>query len=317
VFAVLNPSTGKEITKVANLGVAETRRAIAEAQSAMQVWQATQAKERSNVLRKWFELILENKEDLAKIMTAEQGKVLTESRAEIEYGASFIEWFSEEAKRIYGDVIQSSRPDQRTIVVKKAVGVTAAITPWNFPSAMITRKAAPALAAGCAIVVKPSEETPLSALALAELARRAGFPAGIFNVLPTFNSVEVGDELTGNTIIKKLSFTESTKVGKLLLKQCSGTVKKTSMELGGNAPIIIFDDADINSAIDGIIASKYRNSGQICICVNRILVQDGVYDRVVAKLTEKVNTFKIGDGFDPNVTHGPLISVRRQNLLDS
>jgi len=307
-FPVYNPATGEEIAQVASLGAAETRRAIVAAETAMKAWQQKAAKERSAVLRKWYELIMANQEDLAVIMTAEQGKVLAESRGEVAYGASFIEWFAEEGKRVYGDVISAPQTDRRAVVIKQPVGVAAAITPWNFPNAMITRKAGPALAVGCAIVIKPAKETPLSALALAELAHRAGLPAGLLNIVTGKSSREIGGEMTANPVVKKLSFTGSTPVGKTLMKQCADTVKRTSMELGGNAPVIVFDDADLDQAVAGAAASKYRNSGQTCICANRILVQEGVYDAFVEKFTAEVQTYKIGNGLDEGSTHGPVVN---------
>ncbi|MBY4678469.1 NAD-dependent succinate-semialdehyde dehydrogenase [Marinobacterium arenosum] len=312
-FAVSNPATGEQLAEVASVGAAETRRAIEAAEQAMQAWKASSAKARSAILRRWYELILANQEDLAVLMTAEQGKVLAESRGEVAYGASFIEWFAEEAKRVYGDVIPTPQTDRRAVVIKQPVGVVAAITPWNFPNAMITRKAGPALAVGCAIVLKPAAETPLSALALAELAERAGLPAGLFNVLPSKDAREVGGELSSNPIVKKLTFTGSTPVGKVLMKQCAETVKRTSMELGGNAPVLVFDDADLDQAVAGAIGSKYRNSGQTCICANRILVQDSVYDAFVEKFTAAVNGFKVGNGMDADSTHGPLITAKAVN----
>ena len=312
-FPVFNPATGEEITQVANMSAVDAHRAIDAAKVAMKKWQEKTAKERSVVLRHWYDLIMHNQEDLAVIMTSEQGKVLAESRAEVAYGASFIEWFAEEAKRVYGDVIPAPKTDYRAVVIKQPVGVVAAITPWNFPHAMITRKAGPALAVGCAIVIKPAQETPLSALALAELAQRAGLPSGLLNVLPSKNSREMGVEMTGNPIVKKFSFTGSTPVGKILMKQCSDTVKRMSMELGGNAPLIIFEDADLDKAVAGAVASKYRNSGQTCICINRILVQDSIYDAFVKKFTAFVKTFKVGDGLDQGTTHGPVVS---QNAVE-
>jgi len=307
-FDVFNPATGEKIASVASVGAAETRRAIETAQLAMQDWQARSAKERSVVLRKWFDLTMANQEDLAIIMTAEQGKVIAESRGEVAYGASFIEWFAEEAKRVYGDVIPTPQSDRRAVVIKQPVGVAAAITPWNFPNAMIARKAGPALAVGCAIVIKPAKETPLSALAMAELADRAGLPAGLLSMVPGKSARDIGAEMTSNPIVKKLSFTGSTPVGKTLMKQCADTVKRTSMELGGNAPVIVFDDADLDKAVAGAAASKYRNSGQTCICINRILVQDTIYDAFVKKFSALVSTYKVGDGLDESNTHGPLVN---------
>lgn len=274
----------------------------------MPAWRARAAKERSRVLRKWHDLLMENQEDLAILMTAEQGKPLAESRGEIAYAASFIEWFAEEGKRVYGDIIPAPLADKRILVLKQPIGVCAAITPWNFPSAMITRKAGPALAAGCAMVVKPASATPFSALALAELAERAGLPPGLLSVV-TGSATEIGGEMTSNPIVRKVTFTGSTEIGKVLMRQCAGTVKKTSMELGGNAPFIVFDDADLDAAADGALASKYRNAGQTCVCTNRILVQDGVYDAFAEKLAARVGKLKVGNGMEPGVTIGPLIDV--------
>ncbi|MBU2966067.1 NAD-dependent succinate-semialdehyde dehydrogenase [Amphritea sp. 2_MG-2023] len=316
-FDVTDPATGNVIAKVADLGVIETRYAIEMAEQAMQSWKKMTAKERSVLLRKWFDLVIANQDDLATIMTAEQGKVLSESKGEVAYGASFIEWFAEEAKRIYGDVIPNTTADRRSIVIKQPIGVVAAVTPWNFPNAMITRKAAPALAVGCAIVLKPAAETPLSALALAELADRAGIPAGLFNVVVGLNAPEIGFELTSNPIVKKFTFTGSTPVGKLLMQQCAQTVKRTSMELGGNAPVLVFADADLDKAVDGAIAAKYRNAGQTCICANRIIVQDSIYDMFVEKFTAKVKTFSLGNGFDSSTTLGPLITAKAAANVDS
>nr|WP_320135738.1 NAD-dependent succinate-semialdehyde dehydrogenase [uncultured Amphritea sp.] len=316
-FDVTDPATGNVIAKVADLGVIETRYAIEMAEQAMQSWKKMTAKERSVLLRKWFDLVIANQDDLATIMTAEQGKVLSESKGEVAYGASFIEWFAEEAKRIYGDVIPNTTADRRSIVIKQPIGVVAAVTPWNFPNAMITRKAAPALAVGCAIVLKPAAETPLSALALAELADRAGIPAGVFNVVVGLNAPEIGFELTSNPIVKKFTFTGSTPVGKLLMQQCAQTVKRTSMELGGNAPVLVFADADLDKAVDGAIAAKYRNAGQTCICANRIIVQDSIYDMFVEKFTAKVKTFSLGNGFDSSTTLGPLITAKAAANVDS
>jgi succinate-semialdehyde dehydrogenase / glutarate-semialdehyde dehydrogenase len=305
-LAVTNPATGEVLGTVPNLSAAETRQAIEAANAAWPAWRAKTAKERSAILRKWAELMMANQEDLAIIMTAEQGKPLTESRGEIAYAASFIEWFAEEGRRVYGDTIPGHLPDKRIVVIKQPVGVCAAITPWNFPAAMITRKVGPALAAGCTMVSKPASATPFSALALAELAERAGVPKGVFSVV-TGSAKAVGGEMTSNPLVRKLTFTGSTEIGKVLLEQCARTVKKTSMELGGNAPFIVFDDADLDAAADGAIASKYRNAGQTCVCANRILVQDKVYDAFAAKLAERVAKFKIGNGLEPGVTIGPLI----------
>ena len=282
-FAVTNPATGETLADVADVTAAETRRAIEAAAAAYPAWRKKTAKERASVLRKWFELIMENQEDLARIMTAEQGKPLAETRGDVAYGANFIEWFAEEGKRVYGDVIPSHKTDSRILVFKEPIGVVAAITPWNFPNAMITRKCAPALAAGCTFIIKPAGETPLSALALAELAHRAGIPAGVFNVVTTSKSSDVGKELTQNPLVRKFSFTGSTEIGKLLMGQCASTVKKVSLELGGNAPFIVFDDVDLDAAVDGAMICKFRNMGQTCVCANRILVQDGVFDAFVEK----------------------------------
>ena len=308
---ILNPATGEPIGSVPNLGRAETRRAIETAQAAQPAWRALTAKARAQRLRNWFELIMANQEDLARIMTAEQGKPLAEARGEIAYAASFIEWFAEEAKRAYGDVIPAHAADKRILVQKEPVGVAAAITPWNFPSAMITRKAGPALAAGCAMVLKPAPQTPFSALALAALAERAGIPAGLFSVLPAdvASSREVGAELCENPVVRKLSFTGSTGVGIKLMEQCAPTLKKLSLELGGNAPFIVFDDADLDAAVEGAIISKYRNAGQTCVCANRLYVQDGVYDAFAAKLQAAVAKLKVGNGMDEGVTTGPLINA--------
>ena len=307
-FAVRNPATDEVIAEVADVAEAETRRAIEAAYGALPGWRKKTAKERAAILRKWFELIMAAQEDLAQLMTAEQGKPLAETRGEVAYGASFIEWFAEEGKRIYGDVIPTNQQGRRILVLKEPIGVVAAITPWNFPNAMITRKCAPALAAGCTFVIKPAEETPLSALALAELAKRAGIPAGVFNVLPSDQAAKVGGELTQNPLVRKFSFTGSTEIGKLLMRQCASTVKKVSLELGGNAPFIVFDDADLDAAVDGAMLSKYRNMGQTCVCANRILVQDKVYDAFAEKLAAKVRVMKVGDGTQDGVTQGPLIN---------
>ncbi len=306
---VTNPATGEVLGTIPNMGTAETRRAIEAANAAWGGWRKKTAKERANILRKLFNLMMENQEDLAVLMTAEQGKPMAESKGEIAYAASFIEWFAEEGKRTYGDVIPAHQADKRIVVTKEPVGVVAAITPWNFPSAMITRKAGPALAAGCPIVLKPATQTPFSALALAELAHRAGVPAGIFNVV-TGSATQIGGEMTGNPIVRKLTFTGSTEIGKILLEQCAKTVKKTSMELGGNAPFIVFDDADLDAAVEGAIMSKYRNTGQTCVCANRILVQDSVYDAFAAKLTAAVAKLKVGDGLKGETQQGPLIDMK-------
>ena len=306
VFDVTNPATGEVIGQVPKMGAAETRRAIDAANAAFPAWRRKTAKERAAVLRRWFDLMLQNQEDLAVLMTAEQGKPLTEARGEVHFGASFVEWFAEEGKRVYGDTIPQPGNDRRLVVIKEPIGVCAAITPWNFPNAMITRKVAPALAAGCPVVVKPASATPFSALALAELADRAGFPKGVFNLI-TGDTRAIGAELTSSPIVRHLSFTGSTEIGRLLMEQCSGTLKKLSLELGGNAPFIVFDDADLNAAVEGAIASKYRNTGQTCVCANRLLVQDGIYDAFVAKLTDKVRQLKVGNGMEAGVTQGPLI----------
>ena len=305
-LAVTNPATGEVLGSVPNVGAAETRRAIEAANAAWPAWRSRTAKERSACLRKWANLMMANQEDLAIIMTAEQGKPLTESRGEIAYAASFIEWFAEEARRVYGDTIPGHQPDKRIVVIKQPVGVCAAITPWNFPAAMITRKVGPALAVGCTMVSKPASATPFSALALAELAERAGVPKGVFSVV-TGASTAIGGEMTSNPLVRKVTFTGSTETGKLLIAQASKTVKKVSMELGGNAPFIVFDDADLDAAADGAIASKYRNAGQTCVCANRILVQDKVYDAFAGRLAERVAKFKVGNGMEPGVIIGPLI----------
>ncbi len=305
-LSVRNPATGEDLGTVPSLGGQETHRAIAAANAALPAWRSKTGKERAAILRKWADLIIANQEDLAWIMTCEQGKPLAESKGEIAYAASFIEWFGEEAKRVYGDTIPGHAKDKRIVVIKQAIGVTAAITPWNFPSAMITRKAGPALGAGCCMVVKPASQTPFSALALAELSERAGVPQGVFSVV-TGSAVEIGGEMTANPIVRKLSFTGSTEIGKKLLAQCAGTVKKVSMELGGNAPFIVFDDADLDEAVEGAMASKYRNTGQTCVCANRLLVQDGVYDVFAGKLAKAVAGLKVGNGLEPGITQGPLI----------
>ncbi len=309
---VHNPATGEVIASVANCGTAETRRAIEAAQAAQAAWSRTPIKTRSGILRKWFNLMMENQEDLAQILTTEQGKPLAEARGEIAYGASYIEWFAEEGKRIYGDIIPHVASDKRLVVIKQPVGVVACITPWNFPNAMLTRKIAPALAAGCTVVCKPANATPLSAYAFVELAERAGVPAGVINVV-TGRTAEIGKELTSNPIVRKLTFTGSTSVGKQLMAECAATVKRTSMELGGNAPFIVFDDADLDAAVAGAMLSKYRNAGQTCVCANRILVQAGVYDVFAEKLVAAVSKLKIGDGRDAGVTMGPLINEAAAN----
>ena len=304
-----NPATGRIIGTVPKLGVAETRLAIEAAARAFSAWRKRTARERAVVLRRWYELVMANQEDLARLMTLEQGKPLAESRGEVAYAASFLEWFGEEAKRVYGDTIPAHQADKRIVVLKEPIGVVACITPWNFPLAMITRKAGPAVAAGCTVVLKPSSQTPFSALALAELAERAGVPKGVFNVI-TGKSSEIGAELASNPTVRKLSFTGSTEIGKLLMAQCAGTVKKLSLELGGNAPFIVFDDADLDAAVAGAMASKYRNTGQTCVCTNRFLVQDGVYDAFAAKLAGAVRALKPAPGLEPGATQGPLIDDR-------
>jgi len=308
-LAVTNPATGEQIGTVPLMGAAETRRAIDAANAAWPAWRKKAAKERAAILRKWNDLILENTEDLAQLMTAEQGKPLAESRGEVAYGASVIEWFGEEAKRVAGETLASPWPDRRLLVTKEPIGVCAAITPWNFPIAMITRKAGPALAAGCPMVLKPAEATPFSALALAVLAERAGVPPGVFSVV-TGAPKDIGGEMTSNPIVRKLTFTGSTAVGKLLMQQSAATIKKLSLELGGNAPFIVFDDADLDAAVEGALASKYRNAGQTCVCANRIYVQDGVYEQFADKLVAAVAKLKVGNGVEPGVTQGPLIDEK-------
>ena len=306
---VNNPATNEIIGSVPKMGAAETRRAIEAAEKALPAWRSVTAKERANKLRRWFELMIENQDDLARLMTIEQGKPLAEAKGEIAYAASFLEWFAEEAKRVYGDTIPGHQPDKRLIVIKQPIGVTAAITPWNFPSAMITRKAGPALAAGCTMVLKPASQTPYSALALAELAERAGIPKGVFSVV-TGSAGEVGGELTGNPIVRKLTFTGSTEIGRQLMAECAKDIKKVSLELGGNAPFIVFDDADLDAAVEGALISKYRNNGQTCVCANRLYVQDGVYDAFVEKLKVAVAKLNIGNGLEQGVTTGPLIDSK-------
>lgn len=313
---VTNPATGEVIASVAKVGSAETATAIEAASEAMKRWRDLPVKARANILRDWFNIIMANQEDLALIMTLEQGKVIAESRGEVAYGASYIEWFAEQAKRIDGDVIPAPSADKRIVCIKQPVGVCAAITPWNFPNAMITRKAAPALAAGCSIVIKPASETPLSALALAELARRAGIPDGVLNVV-VGSSSNIGNELTSNPIVRKLSFTGSTEVGKLLEAQCVPTLKKTSMELGGNAPFIVFEDADLDSAVQGALISKYRNSGQTCVCSNRILVQSSVADAFTEKLVAATKKLNLGNGLADGVDLGPLVNARAVQDVDA
>ncbi len=318
-FDVVDPATGLKLADVANLGAAEAEAAIAAADKAWPAWRAKTAKERHAVLMKWFALIVANADDLARILTAEQGKPLAEARGEVVYGASFIEWFAEEAKRVYGETIPSTDNGKRYLVLKQPVGVCAAITPWNFPIAMITRKVAPALAAGCPVVIKPAEQTPLSALALAELAQRAGMPAGVLNVVSAdgANSILVGNALCASDVVRHLSFTGSTEVGRILMKQCAPTVKKLSLELGGNAPFIVFDDADIDSAVEGAMVSKYRNAGQTCVCANRMYVQEGVYDTFIARLAEKARGIKVGNGFEPGINQGPMIDANAIAKVES
>jgi succinate-semialdehyde dehydrogenase/glutarate-semialdehyde dehydrogenase len=316
VIEVDNPATGEIIGTVPKLGRAETKRAIDAASRAFPVWRRKTARERAAVMRRWFELMLASQDDLARLMTIEQGKPLTESKGEVVYAASFLEWFGEEAKRAYGDTIPHQQPDKRLLVVKEPIGVVACITPWNFPLAMITRKAGPAIASGCTVVLKPASQTPFSALALAELASRAGVPPGVFNVI-TGSANEIGAELTSNPIVRKLSFTGSTETGKVLMAQCAATVKKLSLELGGNAPFIVFDDADLDAAVEGAMASKYRNTGQTCVCANRLLVQDSVYDRFSAKLAEAVKKLAPAPGLDDGATQGPLIDDRAIEKVES
>ncbi|GAB2522803.1 NAD-dependent succinate-semialdehyde dehydrogenase [Microbulbifer agarilyticus] len=305
---VTNPANGETVATIASLGAAETRRAIEAANDAWPAWRALPVKQRAKILRDWYNLIIENVDDLAAILTAEQGKPLAEAKTEITYGANYLEWFAEEAKRAYGDVIAPPADDKRIVVIKQPVGVTASITPWNFPSAMIARKVAPALAAGCTFVAKPASETPLSALALAVLAEKAGVPKGVFNVVVGKSSREIGGEMTSNPLVRKFTFTGSTAVGKQLQAQCAETIKKTSMELGGNAPFIVFDDADIDEAVKGAIICKYRNAGQTCVCANRILVQEGVYEEFAQKFSQAVNGLTLGNGADSGVDVGPMIN---------
>jgi len=306
---VNNPATNEIIGSVPRMGAAETRRAIEAADRALPAWRALTAKERATKLRRWFELLMENQDDLGRLMTLEQGKPLAEAKGEIAYAASFIEWFAEEAKRVYGDTIPGHQADKRILVIKQPIGVTAAITPWNFPAAMITRKAGPALAAGCTMVIKPASQTPFSALALVVLAERAGIPKGVLSVV-TGSAGEIGGELTSNPIVRKLSFTGSTEIGRQLMAECAKDIKKISLELGGNAPFIVFDDADLDAAVEGALASKYRNAGQTCVCANRLYVQDGVYDAFAAKLKVAVAKLKIGNGLDEGITTGPLIDEK-------
>ena len=307
-FGVSNPATGATIAEVTDGSVDDLRRAIDAAHAAQKGWAAKTAKERAIILRRWFDLMVEHADDLAHILTAEMGKPLAEAKGEVLYGASFLEWFAEEGKRIYGDVIPGHQPDKRLLVLKQPVGVVGSITPWNFPNAMIARKVAPALAAGCTMVARPAELTPLSALAMAELAERAGVPAGVFNIVPSLDAPSAGLELCTNPKVRKITFTGSTRVGRILMKQCADQIKKLSLELGGNAPFLVFDDADLDAAVEGAILSKYRNAGQTCVCANRIYVQAGVYDAFAAKLTEKVAALKTGDGTQDGVEIGPLIS---------
>ncbi|MBV9859627.1 MAG: NADP-dependent succinate-semialdehyde dehydrogenase [Alphaproteobacteria bacterium] len=313
---VTDPASGEALGTVPRMGAEETRRAIEAANRALPAWRAKTAKERAQILRKWHDLMMANQDDLAALMTAEQGKPLAESKGEIAYAAGFIEWFAEEGRRIYGDTIPAHAADKRIVVTKEPIGVCAAITPWNFPAAMITRKVGPALAAGCTMVLKPATATPYSALALCELAERAGVPKGVFSCV-TGGAREIGGELTSNPVVRKLSFTGSTEIGKLLMEQCAGTVKKTSMELGGNAPFIVFDDADIEMAVKGAIASKYRNAGQTCVCANRILVQDGVYEAFTNRLAEAAGAMKVANGFEPGAVIGPLIDMQAVEKVET
>ncbi|MCP8464429.1 NAD-dependent succinate-semialdehyde dehydrogenase [Pseudomonas sp. ZM23] len=313
---VHDPATGERLGSVPLMGGAEAVRAIEAANAALEGWRAKTAKERAQILRRWFELLLEHEEDLARLMTFEQGKPLHEALGEIRYAASFIEWFAEEGKRIYGDVIPSPAADKRLLVIKQGIGVCAAITPWNFPAAMITRKAAPALAAGCTMVIKPANETPFSALALVELAERAGVPAGVLNVV-TGDAPAIGAQLTGHPLVRKLSFTGSTPVGRLLMAQCADTIKKVSLELGGNAPFIVFEDADIEAAVEGALIAKYRNAGQTCVCVNRFYVHDAVYERFTARFVERVRELAVGHGAEPNTQIGPLITDKAVSKVQS
>jgi len=308
-FNLTNPATGEVIARLPDMGAEETRVAIEAANAAWPAWRAKTAKERAGILRELYFLMMENQEDLAQILTAECGKPIAEARGEVAYGAAFIEWFGEEAKRVYGDVIPAPFNDRRIVVVKQPIGVCAAVTPWNFPIAMVTRKVGPALAAGCPMILKPAQNTPLSALAFVELADRAGVPAGVFSVVTSSRGSVIGGELTSNPIIRKLSFTGSTATGKVLMRQCADTIKKMSLELGGNAPFIVFDDADIDAAVVGAMASKYRNTGQTCVCVNRFLVQDGIYDEFVTKLTTAVEAMKVGNGAEDGIEQGPLINI--------
>ncbi|MBY4898153.1 NAD-dependent succinate-semialdehyde dehydrogenase [Cupriavidus sp. AU9028] len=323
-FPVTDPATGETLVQVANLGAEETERAIAAAERAWPAWRARTAKDRANLMRRWYDLLMQHADDLAALMTAEQGKPLAEARGEVVYGASFIEWFAEEAKRVSGDVPSSTWSDKRMVVLKQPIGVCASITPWNFPIAMITRKCAPALAAGCTIVIKPAEQTPLSALAMAELAQRAGIPPGVLNIVTgdAGQSVAIGKTLCASPVVRHLSFTGSTPVGRILMEQCAPTVKKVALELGGHAPFIVFEDADLDAAVEGAIASKYRNAGQTCVCTNRFYVHESIYDAFVARLAEQAKTLRVGNGFETGVAQGPLIdddAVRkvRQHIDDA
>ncbi|MCV6574856.1 MAG: NAD-dependent succinate-semialdehyde dehydrogenase [Cohaesibacter sp.] len=316
-FDVTNPATGEILAKVTDLSVAEVSKAIDHAYAAQKSWKKRTAKERSTLLRRWYELIVENVDDLGAIICAEMGKPLAESKGEVLYGASFIEWFAEEAKRIYGDVIPGHQQDKRIVVLKQPVGVVGSITPWNFPNAMIARKVAPALAVGCTFVARPAELTPLSANAMAVLAERAGIPAGVFNMVPSSDAAAIGQELCANEKVAKITFTGSTRVGKILMQQCASTIKKVSLELGGNAPFIVFDDADLDAAVDGAMIAKYRNGGQTCVCANRIYVQAGVYDAFAEKLAKKVQDLTLGNGFDEGVTTGPLINQAAVDKVES
>jgi len=316
-FDVTDPATGLKLVDVADLGVTETQAAIDAANRALPAWRGKTAKERSAILMKWFNLIVQHTDDLARIMTAEQGKPLAEAKGEVLYGASFIEWFAEEGKRVYGETIPTTDNNKRYLVIKQAMGVCAAITPWNFPIAMITRKVGPALAAGCPAIVKPAGQTPLSALAIAELGQRAGLPPGVLNVVPSKHSAEIGKLLCESEVVRHLSFTGSTEVGRILARQCAPTIKKLSLELGGNAPFIVFDDADLDSAADGALASKYRNAGQTCVCANRLYVQDSVYDAFVEKLTARVLAIKVGNGFEAGINQGPMIDDNAVAKIES
>ncbi|MBQ0936997.1 NAD-dependent succinate-semialdehyde dehydrogenase [Ideonella paludis] len=318
-FAVTDPATGEHLADVANLGATDAHNAIVAANKAWPAWRAKPAKERAAILMRWFALLHANADDLARLMTAEQGKPLAEARGEVTYGASFVEWFAEEAKRVYGETIPTTDNNKRYLVVKQPIGVCAAITPWNFPIAMITRKVAPALAAGCPVVIKPAEQTPLSALAVAELAQRAGMPAGVLNILTADgdNSIEIGKVLCSSDVVRHLSFTGSTEVGRILAAQCAPTIKKISLELGGNAPFIVFDDADLDSAVEGAMVSKYRNAGQTCVCANRFYVQSSVYDAFVAKLAEKAAAIKVGNGFEPGINQGPQIDEPSMQKIET